>query len=511
MHIHSLDLAIVIVYLLAVTALGMHFRRKQNQAAQVTGDDRNAVTREYFLGGRTAPWWALAFSIVATETSTLTIIGTPAIAYGGNLTFLQLIFGYLIGRVLIVLVLLPGYFRGDFFTAYALIEKRFGQRMRAVAASTFLITRAIAEGVRVSAIAIVLSVVLGTSEHFSVVIVIALTLLYTLEGGMKAVIWTDVAQLFIYLAGSAATFFVLLHRVPGGWSEVVQVAATHGHKLQIFDFTFNLATKYTFWSGLIGGAFLTMATHGTDQTIVQRLLAARNQRDSRRALLASGVIVLFQFTVFLLIGVLLFVFAQHTPLLSAGEVTDRILPLFLVREMPTGLAGLLLASIIAVAMSNASGSLNSLAASSVLDFSALGFGQLGPFSRMGSRKPANDAGFLQLSRRMTLFWGLVLMGFGLMTWGPVLEAGLTVASLPFGSLLGLFLLGTLNRRSNANGALAGMFAGLLTILCVWRLTNIAFTWYVLIGSITTFLVGSLVSLLTGPDDSENHRATADPA
>jgi SSS family transporter len=502
MHLHSVDLAIVIVYLLAVTALGMHFRRKQSQAAQIGSDDRNAVTREYFLGGRSAPWWALAFSIVATETSTLTIIGTPAIAYGGNLTFLQLIFGYLIGRVLIVLVLLPGYFRGDFFTAYALIEKRFGSRMRAVAASTFLITRALAEGVRVSAIAIVLSVVLGTSEHLSVVIVITLTLLYTLEGGLKAVIWTDVAQLFIYLAGSAATFFVLLHRIPGGWNEVVQVAATHGHKLQVFDFSINLATKYTFWSGLIGGAFLTMATHGTDQTIVQRLLAARNQRDGRRALLASGVIVLFQFTVFLLIGVLLFVFAQHMPLLSAGERTDRILPLFLVREMPTGLAGLLLASIIAVAMSNASGSLNSLAASSVLDFSAL---------RLGNRKPAGDAGFLRLSRRMTLFWGLVLMGFGLMTWGPVLEAGLTVASLPFGSLLGLFLLGTLNRRSNAVGALAGMLAGLITIFCVWRLTNIAFTWYVLIGSVTTFLAGSLVSLLTRPDKSENHHAAVDPA
>lgn len=497
MHIHPLDLAIVIVYLLAVTALGMHFRSRQPELS-VTPGDGHVATREYFLGGRTAPWWALAFSIVATETSTLTIIGTPAIAYGGNLTFLQLVFGYLIGRVLIVLLLLPGYFRGDFFTAYALIEKRFGPRMRAVAAATFLVTRAIAEGVRVSAIALVLSVVLGATEHLSVVIVIALTVLYTLEGGMKAVIWTDVAQLFIYLAGSAAAFFVLLHRIPGGWNEVVQIAATHGHKLQIFDFSFHLATKYTFWSGLIGGAFLTMASHGTDQTIVQRLLAARSQRDSRRALLASGVIVLFQFSVFLLIGVLLFVFAQHTPLLAPGERADRILPLFLLREMPTGLAGLLLASIIAVAMSNASGSLNSLAASSVLDFSAL----------RGNRYKAGDDRSLMLrSRRMTLFWGLVLMGFGLVAWGPLLEAGLTVASLPFGSLLGLFLLDTLNRRSNATGALAGMFAGLLTILCVWRLTNIAFTWYVLIGSCVTFLVGSLVSLLTRPGEPVDHRAT----
>jgi SSS family solute:Na+ symporter len=478
MRIHPLDLAIVIAYLLAVTALGMRFRRSKTDLAN---GDRESVSLDYFLGGRTAPWWALALSIVATETSTLTIIGTPAIAYAGNMTFLQLVIGYLIGRVLIVLLLLPGYFRGQFLTAYALIEKRFGERMRAVAASTFLITRAIAEGVRVSAIALVVSVVIGTSERLAVLMVIALTILYTFEGGMKAVIWTDVAQLLLYLSGSAATFWVLLHRIPGGWTEVTQVAAAAGHKLQVFDFTFDLATKYTFWSGLIGGAFLTMASHGTDQTIVQRLLAARNEKDSRRALLTSGAIVLMQFSIFLLIGVLLYVFAQHSPLLAAGERPDRILPLFLVREMPTGLAGLLLASIVAVAMSNASGSLNSLAASSVLDFSRL-HGQ--------SSDPVK---FLRLSRRMTLVWGAILMGFGFIKWGPLLEAGLTVASLPFGSLLGLFLLGTLDHKATATGALTGMFLGLATILCVWRYTHIAFTWYVLIGAAVTFAAGTAVS------------------
>jgi SSS family solute:Na+ symporter len=474
MRIHPLDLAIVIAYLLGVTALGMRFRRGQQNAT------------DYFLGGRTAPWWALAFSIVATETSTLTIIGAPAISYGGNLTFLQLVFGYLIGRVLIVLLLLPGYFRGEFFTAYALIEKRFGQKMRAVAASTFLITRAIAEGVRVSAIALVVSVVLGTSEKLAVVIVIALTVLYTFEGGMKAVIWTDVAQLILYLTGSALTFIVLLHRIPGGWSEVTQAAAAAGHKLQLLDFSWNLATKYTFWSGLIGGSFLTMATHGTDQIIVQRLLAAKSERDSGRALLASGAIVLVQFTVFLLIGVLLYVFAQHSPLLAPGERTDRILPLFLVREMPVGLAGLLLASIVAVAMSNASGSLNSLAASSVLDFAKL------------RGQSADPARFLRLSRGMTLVWGLVLMGFGLVKWGPLLETGLTVASLPFGSLLGLFLLGTFDRGANARGALAGMIAGLATVLCVFQFTSVAYTWYFMIGAIITFLVGWLASRIAQP-------------
>jgi SSS family transporter len=469
MHIHLIDLAIVITYLLGVTALGVYFRGKQHDV------------RDYFLGGRTAPWWALAFSIVATETSTLTIIGTPALAYSGNMTFLQLVFGYLLGRFLICLILLPGYFRGEFFTAYAVIEKRFGERMRAVAAVTFLGTRTLAEGVRVAAIALVVSVALGTSQRLAVFIVIALTVLYTFEGGMKAVIWTDVAQFLLYLFGSLVTFGMLLHRIPGGWTEVVQVSAAHGNKLQILDFSWSLAKKYTFWSGVIGGAFLTMASHGTDQTIVQRLLAARNQKDSGRALLASGFIVLFQFALFLLVGVLLFAFAQHSPLLGPGERTDSILPAFLVREIPTGLAGILLASILAIAMSNASGSLNSLAASSVVDFARL-------------RGKENDpAAFLRLSRRMTLAWGIVLIVFGLLPWSHLLEAGLTVASLPFGSLLGLFMLGTFDARANATGSLIGMFAGLAAVLLALGFTQIAFTWYVLIGSCVTFAIGALAS------------------
>lgn len=473
MHIHLLDLAIVIAYLLGVTALGLHFRRNQHSPT------------DYFLGGRTTPWWALALSIVATETSTLTIIGVPAIAYAGNLTFLQLVFGYLVGRVLISIVLLPGYFRGEFLTAYALIEKRFGRRMRSIAALTFLVTRTLAEGVRVSAIALVVSAALGTSERLAVFIVIALTVLYTFEGGMKAVIWTDVAQFSLYLVGSIVTLFFLLHRIPGGWHEVTQVAAIASNKLQVLDFSWNLATKYTFWSGIIGGAFLTMASHGTDQTIVQRLLAARTQKDSSRALIASGFIVLFQFTVFLLIGVLLFVFSRHTPLLSVGERTDRILPNFLVREMPTGLAGLLLAAIIAVAMSNASGALNSLAASSVLDFAIL--------RRDGGSTTNDPAKLLKLSRRITLLWGAALIVFGLVHWGSVLEAGLTVASLPFGSLLGLFLLGTFDSRSNSNGSLVGMFAGLAAVLLVFRYTSVAFTWFVLLGTCVTFIVGAIAS------------------
>jgi SSS family transporter len=479
MRISPVDLAIILVYLVGVTLLGVHFRRGQRDI------------RDYFLGGRTAPWWALAFSIVATETSTLTIVGTPALAYAENLGFLQLVLGYLLGRVLIVIVLLPGYFRGEYFTAYQLIEKRFGERMRAVAASTFLLTRALAEGVRVAAIALVVSVILGTSEQPAVFLVIALTLLYTFEGGMKAVIWTDVAQLILYFTGSVAAFCLLLHSIPGGWAEVTQVAAASGHKLQAFDLGFSLTKKYTLWSGLIGGAFLTMASHGTDQTIVQRLLAARSQRESKAALLASGVIVLVQFALFLLIGVMLFVFSQHTALLGTGERTDRVFPLFIVRHMPPGLAGLVLAAIFAVAMSNASGSLNSLAASSVLDF------------QRWRGRAGDPAEYLQRSRRATLLWGCVLLLFGLLKWGPVLEAGLTVASLPFGALLGLFLLGTLDTRATATGALAGMFGGLLGILMVYAFTPVAYTWYVVIGAMITVFVGAATSRLVNTGGTQS--------
>ena len=481
MRLSSLDLAILAAYLIGITLFGIHFRRGQQNI------------RDYFLGGRTAPWWALAFSIVATETSTLTIIGTPALAFAGNLGFLQLVLGYMVGRVLLSVLFLPRYFRGEFYTAYQLIERRFGGRMKSVAATTFLVTRALAEGVRIAAIGKVVSVAFGTDTRLSVVVVMSLTLIYTFEGGMKAVIWTDVVQLMLYLTGSAAAFVLLLDRIPGGWSEVTQAAAAAGGKFRIFDFTFSLTQTYTFWSGLLGGTFLTMASHGTDQSIVQRLLAARSERQGVAALLASGGIILVQFTLFLVLGVMLYAFHQHASLIVAGGDADRVFPEFVVREMPAGLKGLVLAAIGAVAMSNASGSLNSMAASSVVDLYHV------------SGREADPARVLRLSRWATLLWGAVLLVLGLVRWGPVLEAGLTIASITFGSLLGLFLLAFFNRRATPNGALAGMITGLAVLLYAKFGTRLAWTWFVLLGALTTYLVGSLGSLL----DRENRNATAD--
>jgi SSS family transporter len=478
MQINPIDFAILVLYLAGITAFGVRFRRGQHNL------------RDYFLGGRSAPWWALACSIVATETSTLTIISTPGIAYSGNLGFLQLVIGYMVARVILCVVLIPQYFQGEFYTAYQLLEKRFGKRMRSAAAVVFMGTRALAEGIRISAIGKVVSIAFGTGDRVSIGIIALLTLFYTFEGGMRAVIWTDVIQFGMYLTGSVAAFFLLLHKIPGGWAGVSHVAAAAGGKLSIFDFTFSLTRSYTFWSGLFGGTFLTMASHGTDQTMVQRLLAARNERDSKKALLASGVIVFVQFALFLVIGVMLFVYAQHVALAPPGGDPDRIFPEFIVRDMPVGLAGLVLASIFAIAMSNASGSLNSLASSSMMDF-----GRKQDVSAPDSDEKSKAS--LGRSRKLTLVWGVVLGLLGLIRWGPVLVAGLTVASITYGGLLGVFLLGTWNRRANERGALIGFAAGILLMIAVRIYTPLAWTWYVLVGTLVTFAVGSIASLSAG--------------
>jgi len=487
MHLRAIDLSIIIAYLAGVTLLGIAFRRNQHSL------------RDYLLGGRTAPWWALAFSIVATETSTLTIIGTPALAYAGNLGFLQVVMGYLVGRVAIVLLFLPHYFRGEFFTAYQFIERRFGPQAKRAAAATFLVTRVLAEGVRVAAVGLVVSAALGTGPRASAAVVVALTLLYTFEGGMKAVIWTDVVQACLYLAGSILAFSLLLHGIPGGWSEVARVSAGAGDKLRVFDFSFGLralgnpAKTYTFWSGVVGGGFLTMASHGTDQTIVQRLLSAKSERESRWALLGSGVIIFAQFALFLLLGVMLFV-RDGAPAIVAGQSYDTVFPHFIMTALPVGLRGLVIAAILAVAMSNLSGSLNSLAASSVLDFRALWGGARSADENIAS---ADQARLLRRSRWMTVAWGAAVLALGTAHWGPVLEAGLTIASITYGSLLGIFLLGTLDRRANQTGAIIGMFAGLAALVLIHEMKWLVWTWYVLAGALVTFGVGALASLVFG--------------
>ncbi len=471
MGLNHLDLAIIALYLIGITLFGLRFRKKQRSL------------RDYFLADRNIPWWAIALSIVAAETSTLTIISMPGLAYDSNLTFLQVAMGYVVGRVIISFVLLPHYFRGDLYTAYQLIERRFGTRLRTVTASLFLLTRAAAEGVRVYAVSIVVSIALGTGEIASIAIITVLTLIYTFEGGLAAVIWTDVVQTFIYIGGTVVGVFTILHLVPGGWPAIHTAAASAG-KLRVFDFALDFWKPYTFWAGLIGGALFNTASHGTDQLIVQRLLAARNQAQSRTALLSSGIAIFFQFALFLMVGVMLW--AYYGLPSSAFGKADYIYPKFIVTKLPHGISGLLIAAILAAAMSNLSAALNSLSSSSMVDF------------YLRRRPQTEDRTQLRLSRFSTFFWAMLLFALAVLSLhkvARVIEVGLTIASVAYGALLGVFLLGVLTKRANERGAMVGMLFGFGVELYLWLGTRVPWTWYVAIGTTTAFAVGYVTSVL----------------
>ena len=368
-HLRAPDLVLIAIYLIAITLFGLKFRAH--------GPNQDKSLKSYFLAGNTVPWWAIALSVVSAETSTLTIISIPGVAFSGNFGFLQVVLGYLLGRVVVAALFLPRYFAGQMLTAYQLIDRRFGPILHKVTAGLFLLTRAAAEGVRVFAVSIVVSIAIGTGDILSIGIITGLTLLYTFEGGLAAVIWTDVVQMGIYVAGTVVALISLGHHVPGGWSTIAHAAGA-AHKFQTFNFAFNLTQSYTFWAGVLGGTFLTMASHGTDQLMVQRLLAARNLRESQLALLSSGVVIFAQFAFFLLIGAGLWVFyglattpgAPHLDSEMWARTTSPapLFPTIITREMPVGIAGLLIAAILAAAMSNLSAALNSLSSTTVIDF-----------------------------------------------------------------------------------------------------------------------------------------------
>ncbi|MEE2822957.1 MAG: sodium:solute symporter [Acidobacteriota bacterium] len=474
MNFTPLDTVILLAYLLGCLTLGT-----------LAGRGRHTLD-DYFLGSKKMPWWAISLSIVATETSTLTFIGAPAIAYTGNLTFLQIVAGYFIGRLLVSFVLLPSYFKGSIYTAYELLNFQFGKKVQNFSAILFQGSRSLSDGVRLFATGLVLSVVTGLSDHWTVIIIGGLTIAYTYYGGMRAVVWNDVAQLIVYTAGAGIAFLVLLGKIPGGWAEVVAVSAPLG-KLDLLDFTLSLSQAYTFWAGLVGGTFITFATHGTDQMMVQRYLACGDRKGSQLALVLSGIVVFFQFLIFLVIGVMLYVFYQHVPLERELIQVDRIFPIFIVEQMPAGLSGLIIAGIFASAMSTLSSSLNSLSSSSINDFYKVYFA-----------KGASDAHYFRASRRMTLFWGAALIVISLLArnFGSVLEAGLTIASITMGSVLGIFLLGLQKGKINESGALVSMGTGLVIVLAMHLLSNVAWTWYMLVGTVGTFFVGILWKTLT---------------
>jgi solute:Na+ symporter, SSS family len=489
MNFSTLDLIIVAVYLVGVTVFGIYKAGKQKS------------TKDYFLGGKDMKWWAVGFSIVASETSTLTFISIPGLAYKTNMFFLQVAFGYFVGRLLVSIFFIPAYYKGDLETAYDFIGKRFGINLRKITSTTFIITRVLASGVRLFATAIPVHLITGLNYAESILIIGIFTLVYTYLGGLKAVVSMDVVQLFIYLSGAVVTVFLILGYLPGGFDDVVRFATKDGNKFAIFNLSTGtgfwdfLSSPYTLLGGFLGGTFLTMASHGTDQLLVQRLLGLKTKWESQKALMLDAFLIVIQFAFFLFLGLCLYAFYNAVPftqlaIKATGAMltsSDEIYPKFIVENLPIGIAGLVIAGVLASAMGTLSSAISSLASSTYLD--------LFKMTKKGKSLDSNKEIFW--SKIFTLFWGIVLIGGAMLfrdSKNPVVEIGLTIASFTYGGLLGVFLLGLFFKNTKQINAIIGFSCGILGMVFIIYYTKIAWTWYTIIGVGFTFIAANISAM-----------------
>ena len=482
MGFSTLDYIIVITYLVGVTVAGILIGRKQK------------TTTDYFLGGKELKWWLVGFSIVASETSTLTFISIPGLAYKGNMFFLQLVFGYFIGRLLVSIFFIPAYYKGNLETAYDFLGKRFGLSLRKFTSTVFIVTRVLASGVRLFATAIPVHLITGFDYAESILIIGIFTLVYTYVGGLKAVVAMDVVQMFIYLGGAVASMIIILNKLPNGWNDVLTFAQIGGqNKFAIFNLNFDnsfwgfISSPYTIIGGFLGGTFLTMASHGTDQLLVQRLLGCKTKWDAQRALMLDASFIVVQFAFFLILGLCLFAFYGGVNFIDLGlKSSDEIFPKFIVNNLPTGISGLVVAGVLASAMGTLSSAISSLASSSYLD--------LFKMSRFGKNISADKEIFW--SKSFTLLWGIVLIGGAMIftdSKNPVVEIGLKIASFTYGGLLGTFFLGLIFKNVNERDAFIGFISGLVTMTLIIYFTKIDYTWHTFIGCTATIIVGNLSS------------------
>ncbi len=491
----AIDFIIVLSYLALVAFIGSFAGGKQRS------------TKDYFLGGSDVPWWAVSFAVVAAETSTLTFISIPGLAYITNLNFLQVTIGYLIGRIIVSYLFLPAYKKGNLVTAYTLLETRFGQKTRSYASIVFLITRVAADGVRLFATSIPLALIFKAFPVFqrysdfqiyavSIIIIALVTLVYTYTGGMKGIIWVDVLQMGIYIGGAIIALVILFNKVPGGLSAVNEYSGgVNKFGLLNLDFHNFFSRPYTLIGSLIGGTFLSMSSHGTDQLIVQRLLSTRSLKDSQKALITSGVIVILQFALFLVVGLMLFAFYQGQAIGTPGSLfskPDEIFPYFIIYQLPVGIKGLIIAGLFAAAMSTLAGSMSSLSSSAMMDLYKPYFAK--------DDNPKRD---LLVSRIFTIFWAVILSSVAFLfirVLQSVVEIALSIASITYGGLLGTFLLGTLFKKTRQKDAIGGFTAGILVMVSLIVIPMILgkqpivyWTWYVLIGCTATLIVGNLMA------------------
>lgn len=468
MKIQLLDVVVLASYMGAVVLLGLWLGRGKTSVAR------------YMVGDRDLPWWLILFSIVATETSAVTFLSIPGFAYGRDFSWLQIAIGFLVGRFLIAGILLPQYFKGTLYTSYEVLQRRFGGATQQVASWMFVVTRTVADGLRLYLSAIVVQEMTGLSLAFSIIALGIVTIAYTYAGGVRAVLWTDFAQFVLYLGGAIVAFWLLLGKLPGGFGGLLDAGRAAG-KLQVFDLRFDLSEPYTLWAGLLGGIFVTLGSHGVDQMMVQRYFCSRSLGDARKALLGSGFVVLLQFAFFLTIGVGLFAFYQLHPPAAPFAQTDRVFARFILDEMPTGLVGLLVGGILAAAMSS---SLNSCATSVVKDV-------ITPWKQRRGR--ALDAeGELRWTRRATVLFGIGQIAVGVFGGGfttSVISAVLGIAGFTTGIVLGVFFLGMFTPRVGQRAALVGLVTGLAGMTAIYFLTRLAWPWYALAGSALTFGAG----------------------
>jgi len=482
MSFTMLDYVVLAAYLIGIASFGIWRGGKQGSA------------RDYFLGKDHIPWWVVCFSIVAAETSTLTFISIPGLAYLTNLNFLQVTIGYLLGRIVVSLIFLPAYFKGELTTAYGFLQTRFGAKTRSFSSLVFLATRTAADGVRLFATAIPLKFVLDIDYPLAIVILAGVALAYTYIGGVRGVIWVDAIQMVVYIGGALIAGIVLIAQDPGGWTGLTRLAMEQG-KFSIFNPGFGegfWSQPYTLLGGLLGGAFLSMASHGTDQLIIQRVLTTKSLRASQKALIGSGVIIILQFALFLVVGLLLYGHYQGATLSGLGLTrADEIFPRFIVEGLPPGVSGFIIAGLFAAALSTLAGSMSSMASSTIMDLYKPYFGS--------AVTPERE---LFLARVVTVLWAGLLVGsalFFMNTSQTVVELALSIASFTYGGLLGTFLLGVLFKRPTQEDALGGFIAGILVMVTVISLKLVAWTWFTIIGVAATLIVGVALSALSPKD------------
>lgn len=465
------DLIIVIAYLILVALIGIFSGGKQKSI------------RDYFLGAEKIPWIAVSFSIIAAETSALTFISIPGLAYKTNFNFLQLTFGFLIGRIAVALILLPKYYQGEISTVYTYLEKRFGRKIRTFASVVFLLTRVASDGVRLFAASIPLYLLLNISPIYAIFIISLISLMYTYTGGMKAIIYVDAFQMTIYLGGATLIIIFIINQIePNIFSDTNLI----NQKLSIINLGFEngllkfFKQPYTLLSGIIGGGFLSMASHGADQLIVQRLLALQNLRKSQLAIVTSGIIIVFQFAIFLSIGFLLYNFYGTLDIKS-----DEVLPKFIITQLPTGLSGIIIAGIFAAALSTLAGSISSLSSSTMIDLF------------LNNKKNLLDEKTkLLYSRWFTIFWTMILIAsavFFMNTDKAVVELALSISSFTFGGMLGTFLLGIFNKMVNEKIAIISFISSIILVSFIIIFKVVAWTWYVFIGVATVLIIGNILS------------------